>query len=301
MKLIGIDIGGSYLKVVDSEGKKFLESNPGNFSGLFEFLNKISQGYDGIGIAVAGFVSLDGFIFQSPNIPYLDGKKIEIQGKEFAVANDATLACLGEVWFGAGKTWKKKGIVLCITLGTGLGGGAVIDGKPLFGAGGIAMEVGHIPLVEDSKRVCSCGRIGCTEEFVSARAISRYYKDVTGELRTPEEIVSLANSQNEQALKSLDTFSFYTAKVIQTLAHIFNPHAVVISGGVIRHFPKVLDMVRDYSKKLLIEPIFNSLNILPAQLEEYSGAYGALKLIELQILGKKKSKNRREIEKKKYG
>jgi glucokinase len=299
MKLMGIDIGGSYLKVVDSEGKKFLESNPGNFSGLLDFLNKISEGYDGVGIAVAGFVSFDGFIFQSPNIPYLDGKKIEIQGREFAIANDATLACLGEVWFGAGEPWRKKGIVLCITLGTGLGGGAVIDGKPLFGADGIAMEVGHIPLVEDSRRVCACGRVGCTEEFVSARAISRYYKDITGELRTPEEIVSLANSQNEYALKALDTFSFYTAKVIQTLAHIFNPHAIIISGGVIRHFPKVLDMVKDYSKKLLIEPIFRSLNILPAQLEEYSGAYGALKLIELHILNKKKAKSKKSTEKRK--
>ena len=279
---LGIDIGGSYIKIVDSDGRREKLENPGEVSSLFELLEELTRGYDSVGMAVAGFVDFDGFVHQSPNIPYLNGKRIRVsENSRLFVANDATLACLGEVFWGAGRKWKENGIVVCITLGTGLGGGVVINGKPLFGAKGIAMEVGHTPLSEDKRIVCKCGRIGCTEEFVSARAIVRYFKEITGEEKKPEEVVSLAHEGDKNAVEALKRFSYYTARAIQNISHVFNPHAFIISGGVIHHFPEVLSFIKNFASELVIKPIFDSMEILGAELGEFSGAYGALKMAEM--------------------
>lgn len=277
---LGIDIGGSYIKAVDYRKRKFKIKNPGNFDDLMKVLRDISKNYTSVGIAVAGFVDLKGFIHESPNIPYINGKFICIRGKKTYVANDATLAAYGEVHFGSAKKWMKKGIVVCLTLGTGLGGGLVIDGKPFLGSNGISMEIGHIPLTEDTSRVCSCGRYGCVEEYVSSRAISRYYKEITDKDLSSEEIVKRANQGEEYAIQSLKKFAFYTSKVIQILSHIFNPNAIVISGGIIHHFPHVYDFIDEFIKVFLIKPIYSGLHILSAKLGEFSGAYGALKFAQ---------------------
>lgn len=276
MGTIGIDIGGSYIKAVDYRGRRFKVKNPGNFADLIKTLKELSATYNKVGVAVAGFVNLKGFVYESPNISYINGKRISVAGKRTVVANDATLACYGEVMFGSAKKWSKSGVVVCITLGTGLGGGLVIDGKPFLGADGVSMEIGHIPLTEDKTRVCSCGRYGCTEEYVSSRAIVRYYKEITGNELTPEEIVSRANSGQAEAIESLKKFALYSSKVIQILSHIFNPNAIVISGGVIHHFPKVYNFIDDFMRTILIKPIYKTLRIIPAKLGEFSGAYGAL-------------------------
>lgn len=276
MSAIGIDIGGSYIKIVDSRGKKEKIKNPGNFKELLETLTSISKKYHKIGLAVAGFIDTKGYIHQSPNIPYLNGKKITIKGKRIYVANDATLACYGEVLFGSAKKWRKKGIVVCLTLGTGLGGGLTIDGKPFLGATGISMEIGHIPLTEDKTRICACGRYGCAEEYVSSRAITRYYEEITSQKLSSEEIINLSKNNKEEAIKAMRKFAFYTSKVIQVITHILNPNAVVISGGVIHHFPKVFEFIDEFARENLIKPIYKGLKILPAKLGEFSGAYGAL-------------------------
>jgi len=270
------------MKIVDSDGRREKVKNPDDSESLFKLLDEISSGYDSVGIAVAGFVDFDGFIHQSPNLPYLNGKKIKLKSvSKFVVANDATLACLGEVHYGAGRKWSKKGIVVCITLGTGLGGGLVIDGKPIFGAKGIAMEVGHIPISDNSEVVCKCGRVGCTEEFVSARAISRYFKELTGQYKTAGEIIDLARSEDKNAFESIRKFSYYTSKVVQIISHIFNPDAIIISGGIFQHFQEIISLIKEFSSKIVIKPIFESMEILGAELGEFSGAYGALKISEM--------------------
>jgi glucokinase len=289
-KFLGIDIGGSYIKFADSDGKKFKEKNPYDYEKIIDLINRVSQNYDSIGIAVAGFVNFDGFIYESPNIKSLNGKKIEVKGRPYFVANDATLACFGEVSFGAGRKWKRKGIVVCLTLGTGLGGGAVIDGKPLFGARGIAMEVGHIQISDDIRRICVCGRIGCSEEFVSSRAIERFFFEIASEKTTSEKIIELANKGNINAIEALRKFSFYVARVIQNVSHIFNPDAVIISGGIINHFNQVIDMIKHEARKIIIKPIFDSMEILPAELGEFSGAFGGLKMAQI-IYRKTSQKN----------
>ncbi len=285
MNIVGIDIGGSYIKIVDSEGRRRKEENPGDFNVLMELISRIVSGYDASGIAVAGFVDLSGFIHKSPNIPFFDGKKIEIKEKKFFVANDATLACLGEVVFGSGRAWRKRGIVVCITLGTGLGGGFVVDGEPFLGESGIAMEVGHVPISEDERRICRCGRVGCAEEFVSARALVRYYIEITGirDNITPERVISLASSGDKNAIGAVERLAYYTARVVQLLSHIFNPSAFIISGGIFEYFPKVIDMIREHAAGIVIPYIFNAMKILPAELGEFSGAYGALAYCKMKI------------------
>lgn len=283
---VGIDIGGSYIKTVDSKGRRRKIKNPGNFLDLTRLIEDISRDYESVGIAVAGFVDTKGFVHESPNIPYINGKKILVQRKALYIANDATLACYGEVLFGSAKKWRKRGVVACITLGTGLGGGLVIDGKPFLGANGMSMEIGHVPLTEDKTRVCSCGRYGCAEEYVSSRAIVRYYKEQTNEEVTAEEVVDRAKKNDIRALEALKKFAFYTSKVIQIISHMFNPDAIVICGGVIHHFPGVRNSIDEFSKEIIIKPIYERLKILPAKLGEFSGAYGALGMAIEKPLGK---------------
>ena len=275
MKSVGIDVGGSYIKIVDSDFNRWKERSPEDFDSLINFVKKLSRAYDTVGVAIAGFVDLEGNIHKSPNIPYLDGKNIAVDDK-VVFGNDATLACYGEVIFGAGRSWRYKGIVVCITLGTGLGGGLVIDGSPFWGSTGVSMEIGHMRISE--QRICRCGRVGCAEEFVSSRAIVRYFEELTGRQLSAEEIVDLANSGDKFALEAMRNFAFFASRVIQNISHILNPSALIISGGIIYHFSEILNFIDDFSRKVVIEPIYNSMKILKAELGEFSGAYGALAL-----------------------
>lgn len=138
------------------------------------------------------------------------------------------------------------------------------------------MEIGHVPMTDDKTRVCSCGRYGCVEEYVSSRAIRRYYREVSGLDATPEEVVIRANGGDLNALEALRRFAYYTSKALQIISHILNPNAIIISGGIVHHFPKIQDFIGEFVEDILIEPIYRDLHVLPARLGEFSGAYGAL-------------------------
>lgn len=205
--------------------------------------NSFGSNIKAISAAVPGAVdAARGVIITAPNLPALNDFPIvawleKALGFEAILENDANAAAIGENWLGASKNYKNS---IFLTLGTGVGGGIIIDGKILRGAGGMAGEIGHVS-VEAGGAPCRCGSRGCIEQYASASAIVR----LTGELaaRFPESI--LQNNKNLQAsdvfqagtggdrlaLEVFRQMGFYLGVAVTTLLNVLNPEIVVIGGG----------------------------------------------------------------------
>lgn len=287
--VLGIDIGGTFIKVVgkDENDNIFKEKISVNFQDKKTFVNEILKIVEKhrpskVGIAIAGLVDKkSGQLTNSPNLKFLEGlnlkQEIENQSNiKVFIENDANLAAYGEYVYGNGKDSK---ILVCLTLGTGLGGGAVIGGKILSGVSGSAMEIGHI-VVEKNGLPCHCGRNGCLEAYVSSYGLERIYCMLTEKKTTSFEIVNLAKNKDEKALKSFEMFSDYLSTGIMNIAHIFNPDKILLAGGIIEHYPDILEIVREKAKNLIFPLPLRDLKIDMAKLGSWSGAFGALAFAE---------------------
>ncbi len=287
-KFLGIDLGGTFIKYVYDKGKSFekgkvfireiIEKN--NFDFLVNEIKKIVDNFspDVVGIAVAGLIDKKtGIITQSPNIKPLEGFPLREHLKEVLnipvyLENDASLAAFGEYLYGEGKNSE---ILLCLTLGTGLGGGAVINGKLLTGVSGSAMEVGHTT-IHINGLPCHCGRNGCLEAYVSSYGLERTYYLLTDEKKTSGEIIILANSGNRDALRALEIFSENLSIGLMNITHIFNPDTILLAGGIPENYPAVVDLTVSNLKKIAFHLPFRDLTVKKAGLGEFSGAFGAL-------------------------
>ena len=288
MTFLGIDIGGTFIKYAFEKsgeietGKVFIKDivTQGNREELLKEIQKIVERYTpkALGIAVAGLIDKKtGIITASPNIKLLEDlnlkEKLEkVLNIPVYIENDATLAAYGEYLYGAGK---ESEILLCLTLGTGFGGGAVINENLLTGVSGSAMEVGHMT-IDKNGWLCHCGRKGCLEAYVSSYGLERIYFFKTDKHIPSSEIILLANEGNEIAMESLEEFSRYLAYGLMNLVHLFNPDKILLSGGIPEHYPALVEMATADLKKLAFPLPFRDVNIELATLGEFSGAYGAL-------------------------
>ncbi|WP_457641271.1 ROK family protein [Persephonella sp.] len=288
MKSLGIDIGGTFLKYIYKENNQFTTGkiytrdiiSEGNPDLIIKEIKNIVEKFkpESIGIAVAGLVDKKtGRITNSPNIKSLDGYPLKENLEKIInipvyIENDASLAAYGEYMYGAGKNSK---ILICLTLGTGLGGGAVINGKILSGVSGSAMEIGHT-IIQLNGLPCHCGRKGCLEAYVSSYGLERIYYLLTDKKLSSSEIISLANEGNKLAMESLEKFSEYLAIGLMNITHIFNPDKILIAGGIPEYYPALRDITVANLKKLTFPLPFRDLSIENAALREFSGAYGAL-------------------------
>ena len=289
---LGIDIGGTFIKYVykDEEGEKkgkeyvrdIIQKN--DLDGFLEKVLKIIKKFnpEKVGIAVAGLVDKkEGVITESPNLKILNNFPLKSKLENLTnipvfIENDANLAALGEWKYGAGKG---KDISICLTLGTGLGGGAVLNGQLLSGVSGSAMEIGHITIVKDGRQ-CHCGRHGCLEAYVSSYGLERIYFLKTDKYKDSGEIILEANEGKEDAMESLEEFSEYLAVGLMNITHIFNPDVIILSGGIIENYPLIKDMSLSYLKHFAFNLPFRDLELKVAELGEFSGAYGALELTQ---------------------
>lgn len=183
----------------------------------------------------------------------------ELTGWKVAIGNDANVAALGEMWKGAGHGEKN---MIMVTLGTGVGGGAIIEGKPLIGAHGAGAEIGHICVNDSEERVCGCGKKGCLEQYASATGIARLARE---RLRADEKVSVLREKDLEQidakevfdALKGgddvaeeiVEKFGEYLAKGLATVAVVLDPNLFVIGGGVSKAGEILIPYVQKYYQK----------------------------------------------------
>lgn len=303
----GVDIGGTTVKlglfttdgeIVDKWEIKTRTENQGEAvlpdiaEALKEKLEEKKIGRDeveGIGVGVPAPVNAEGVVQNTANLGwgYKEVKREmeEHSGMRAEIGNDANVAALGEMWLGAGKG--RKNIVM-VTLGTGVGGGIIIDGKPLVGAHGAGGEIGHLCVNYEETDHCGCGNTGCLEQYASATGITRLAnirlakddaKSVLREQEVSAKTVFDAVKAGDAVAKEIaEEFGKYLGHAMANLAAVVDPSAIVIGGGV----SKAGEVLIEYVEKNFKERAFfanKDTEFVLATLGNDAGICGAAKLI----------------------
>ena len=264
---IGMDLGGTNLRAaaIDRAGnildRRATDTNPaaGREAMLGHMVNAIAElrqscgdaNLAGIGIGVPGFIQLkEGVIRNSNNLACLEDFPIrdtieQRLGAHVILENDANAAALGEKWMGVGR---EVDDLVMITLGTGIGGGIIVDGKPLHGYLGMAGELGHITVVPGGNP-CGCGNQGCLEKHASATAIMAMAKMLKlGDNLSSREVYDLAVAGDPKAADIFTSVGRTLGIALATLVNTFNFPLYVLSGGVLAAWdlfaPPMLEEVR---------------------------------------------------------
>jgi glucokinase len=282
--LKGVDIGGSFVKVLWENGRRekySIREVKSEGKKLKELLSEIilSGNPTGVGIAVAGFTSREGILTFSPNIPILNGLKVRdlLLGRDIPleVGNDVTLGSFGEWYY----DHRDSRVLVLVAVGTGLGGGLVIEGKPFFGAGGSAMEIGH-HLIKEGGRLCSCGRRGCWEAYCSSYGLSAIYGEIAGTTLGDREIINRALKGEATALRAVEEFKEHLLTGLMNLVHILNPDRLVLGGGVIEGMKELLGDLEERLKERVESLPGENLRLVFSRAGEFMGARGALAFIK---------------------
>ena len=243
----------------------------------------------GIGVGVPGPVSVDGIVPHTANLGWgykeVTKELSERTGLLCKAANDANVAALGEMWVGGAKGHKD---VLLLTLGTGVGGGIIINGKILTGAHGAGGEVGHIHVEDNIEEHCGCGNQGCLEQFASATGIARLGREELAKSDEPSllregEVTAKAvfdalKKGDALAERIVERFGKYLGTAISIMAGVLDPEVIVIGGGVSKAGEILLDYIRKYYKPYVYKSSKDTEFAL-AQLGNDAGIYGCAKLI----------------------
>lgn len=250
----------------------------------------------GIGIDVPGPVTGDGVVSQCVNMHWgrteVQKKVSELTGLKTMVANDANAAALGELWQGGGKGYKS---LVMITLGTGVGGGVIIDGRIIVGAKGAGGEIGHICVNPNEVAVCNCGKRGCLEQYASATGIVRLAKEVMkeGEVSTllsdidnfsAKDILDLAKKSDKVGLMVLDKLGYYLGFACASIAQVVDPEVFVIGGGVSKAGNIIIDAINRYYNGFVMDALKNKeFNF--AILGNDAGMYGCAAMLAGEKIG----------------
>ena len=244
----------------------------------------------GIGVGVPAPVSENGVVNGSANLGWkykeVKHELEDLTGIVVKVGNDANVAALGEMWLGAGKGNKN---MIMVTLGTGVGGGVIVNGQPLIGANGAGGEIGHLCVNYEETARCGCGNHGCLEPYASATGIARLAKmrlekdDKESALRSVDKVDAKAvfdalKEGDQMSEEIVEEFGSYLGHALANLAAVTDPSAIVIGGGV----SKAGDILLGYIEKYFMEKAFfanKKTKFVLAELGNDAGICGAAKLI----------------------
>ena len=245
---------------------------------------------EGIGIGVPGPVVEDSVVVCCVNLGWgrVDVAKelSEKTGLKVRVGNDANVAALGEMWQGGGKGYKN---VIMITLGTGVGGGIIIDGKIINGSNGAGGEIGHVFVDETEEEKCGCGKCGCLEQYASATGIVRLAKRALAAdgrdsaLRSVENlsakaVADAAKAGDVLALEVLEKMGKILGTALANAACIVDPEVFVIGGGVSKAGTIITEVIRKYYIERAFQSCRNA-DFALAQLGNDAGVYGCVYLL----------------------
>ena len=304
----GVDIGGTTIKMgfFETDGKLLdkweIKTNTENkgeniLSDIAKAVdNKLAQegiskdDVQGIGVGVPGPVNSKGVVNRCVNLGWgvLDvaAELSSLTSLEVKAGNDANVAALGEMWKGGAEG---SSDVIMVTLGTGVGGGIIVDGKIVAGSNGAGGEIGHITVNKDEIEACNCGQYGCLEQYASATGIVRMAKrklaktDDATTLRNTEELTAKlifdeAKAGDAVAMGLVDELGEILGSALSNIACVSNPEVIVIGGGV----SKAGDILIDTIKKHFVESCFHvcrDTRFELASLGNDAGIYGCMKLM----------------------
>ena len=303
----GVDLGGTTVKIAyfDETGNMISKWEiptvtadcgsrilPDIAASIREFREKndiAAESLLGVGIGVPGPVDAKGNVNRCVNLGWgtfnINKELSALTGLPVTAGNDANVAALGEFWKGGGQGCDN---MVFVTLGTGVGGGIVIEGKLLHGAHGSGAEIGHMVLNRDETAVCGCGKRGCVEQYCSATGIVRMAKlaleasDEDSALRrlsnlTCKDIFDAGKQGDRLALQVLDKYYAYMGEFLADVCCVVNPEVVVLGGGVSKAGDVLLDGLKPYFNKYVFHAASN-VKFTLAALGNDAGAYGAFKL-----------------------
>lgn len=244
----------------------------------------------GVGVGVPGPVTGDGVVLRCVNLGWnvVDVKKELSSRTGFAVqvGNDANVAALGEMWQGGGKGHNN---VVMVTLGTGVGGGIIVDRHIVAGAKGAGGEIGHMIVNENEKDFCNCGRRGCLEQYTSATGIVRMAKYKLAEdtretsLRgidplTAKDIFDCAKADDAVALELVEELGKVLGKALAGIACVVDPEIFVIGGGVSKAGDILVNVVQKYYQEYAFQ-VCKDAEFALASLGNDAGMYGCVQMI----------------------
>lgn len=307
----GIDIGGTTVKIglFDEEGsmlEKWEIDTRKEDSGS-HILPDIAESIDkknkekgiemssvaGIGMGVPGPVTEDGRVLKCVNLGWdilaVADEVRKLTGVDnVKVGNDANVAALGEQWKGGGRGFDS---IVMVTLGTGVGGGIVINGKILTGSNGAGGEIGHLTVNPSETRKCGCGKKGCLEQYSSATGITRMSAELLEESDEPSSLrdydvpitglqLFKAYKENDKlACEIVEKFSSYLGLGLSHVASVVDPQAFVIGGGVSKNGQIVADVIKEQYEKNVGLLALKGKEFRLAELGNDAGMYGAVKMV----------------------
>ena len=307
---VGIDIGGTTVKCglfkVDGEliekwevptrkvdaGKYILPDVAFELQKRMEAHLLTNEHIRGIGLGVPGPVEPDGHVSVCVNLGWKDVYPAEQMSKLMGgimckVGNDANVAALGEMWVGGGRGHNS---IVAVTLGTGVGGGIIIDGKIVTGAHGLGGEIGHMHVRDDETAYCNCGGRGCVEQAASATGILNEAKRVLAASDEPSTmrdygdelscrlVCDCAKAGDKLALKALETSCDYLGRGLALVSYVVDPEVFVIGGGVSKAGAHLINLIKLYFNQYT--PLSkNKPDIVLATLGNDAGIYGAARQV----------------------
>lgn len=303
----GIDLGGTNTKIglVDEDGNIIFTTivKTDSMEGFEKTIQRLSKillqqvksfdlNFDdvqSVGVGVPGPVLNSRVVKFWANFPWKNGIDLALEfeknlGKPVKADNDVNVITLGEMWKGSAQGYKN---VLGLAIGTGIGGGIIVDGKLVSGENGAGGEVGHIKVERDGK-LCGCGQKGCWEAYASATGLIReaqsrlavnktngLYEQVIGRDLEAKDIFDVAKEGDAFALDLVDYEADYIALGIGNLLNVLDPEIVVVGGGVSLAGDILFDKVKERLKKYAFPSTTENLKIVAASLGNDAGILGA--------------------------
>lgn len=307
----GVDVGGTTVKIglfspegeviekweiptrTDNNGSNILPDIANAILSKIEERGIAKADIIGVGIGVPGPVDDKGVVYRAVNLGWdvlnINDTLGGLLGLPVKAANDANVAALGEMWCGGGKGCKD---LVLATLGTGVGGGIIVNGKIVTGSKGAGGEIGHLHMVDDEPDTCGCGNHGCLEQYASATGIVRLANKKLA-LSNEESVLRTAQKVNELSAKAVfdavkdsdklaceiaEEFGMYLGKGFAIIASVVNPEVFVLGGGVSKAGEILCDYVSKNFEKYAFHGCRNASFKL-ATLGNDAGIYGAAKLV----------------------
>lgn len=308
-KCIGIDIGGTTVKIgifetdgtllekwevptrKEDGGRYILEDVAASIRKKIKSMGLSLKDMEGAGMGLPGPVLPDGYVEVCVNLGWKALNPQEIlsgllDGLPVKSTNDANVAALGEMWQGGGKDYKD---LVMVTLGTGVGGGIILDGKILNGTQGVGGEIGHIHVRDEETEFCNCGGRGCLEQVASATGIAREARRVLERdarpsvLRvksrlTAKDVLDAAKEGDGPALEVVETACRYLGLVLSQTTMILDPQIYLVGGGVSKAGTFLTEKIQKYHDELTPHAR-KKAKIMLAKLGNDAGIYGAAKMI----------------------
>lgn len=302
---VGIDFGGANIRMglINERGEvgDLLYLSTKEYCSWGDLLSELASaiiriqvdGLRAVGIAVAGGVCISkGVVSYSPHVRWIDGQPIRESLARTVnlpvwIDNDANAIAYGEWMYGAGKGLSS---IICLTLGSGVGGGIILDGKLHRGEGGLGGEIGHMCVEPDGRR-CTCEKRGCLEAYSSGTAVTAIYRERsqngnTGDQISPVQIYERAIAGDKVALEVFKCFGEHLGIAIANLVNIFSIHRYIITGGVSQAWELFFDPLERVLDANLFNPHRGRVEVRRGQLGDRAGVIGAAHMAQDYVKSK---------------